>query len=370
MKSARHEIVRWLLLALLVPALVSVGCQRDSESRLGEIRALQQAGEFEASIEPTRVLLHTEPSHAEANYRLGVALVQTGRKGLAIWPLQKASQSDDYGVESGLLLAQLLLGSKDYEEAIRAADQVLALDAERRSALYIRGEANIGASRPEEALTDVGRLLENDPYDFQAQLMEEEWERPFETGRQMTVYGMFQEMATFVIYLRHEKLALEHSDKALATVYRLNARDECAHARFYEDVTRVYLEEDREGTIADLAFVAKRFRMPGVGLVPDYDQRIEVFGDKGMSWADNNTEQRTGLANTSGLHTPKPLHFFLERYTESFIREMQSFVDSIEQDHVPLVTGMDGRVPVVMAKAASMSLRERRAIALSEVSRA
>jgi tetratricopeptide (TPR) repeat protein len=171
MKSARHEIVRWLLLALLVPALVSVGCQRDSESRLGEIRALQQAGEFEASIEPTRVLLHTEPSHAEANYRLGVALVQTGRKGLAIWPLQKASQSDDYGVESGLLLAQLLLGSKDYEEAIRAADQVLALDAERRSALYIRGEANIGASRPEDALTDVGRLLEKDPYDFQAQLI-------------------------------------------------------------------------------------------------------------------------------------------------------------------------------------------------------
>ena len=81
--------------------------------------------------------------------------------------------------------------------------------------------------------------------------------------------------------LGNEKLALEHSDKALATVYRLNARDECAHARFYEDVTRVYLEEDREGTIADLAFVAKRFRMPGVGLVPDYDQRIEVMRDEG-----------------------------------------------------------------------------------------
>ena len=42
----------------------------------------------------------------------------------------------------------------------------------------------------------------------------------------------------------------------------------------------------------------------------------------------------------------------------------------IEQDKAPLVTGKDGRVPVVMAKAASMSLRDRRAVKLSEVSQA
>ena len=132
-----------------------------------------------------------------------------------------------------------------------------------------------------EYLVRSGKRTEEQMFDFQAKLMEEEWERPFETGRQMSIYGMFQEMATFVIYLRHEKLALEYSDKALATVYRLNARDECAHARFYEDVTRVYLEEDRDGTLADLAFVAKQFAMPGVGLVPDYDARIEVMRDEG-----------------------------------------------------------------------------------------
>ena len=168
--SLRNSL-KWLLLAACLVASLTTGCQRDSESRLAEIRALQDSGEFEASIEPTRVLLHTEPSNPEANYRLGIALVQTGRKGLAIWPLQKASQSDEYGIESGILLAQLLLTSKDYEEAIRAADQVLSIDPDRRSALYIRGESNIGAARPEEALTDVGRLIEKDPYDFQAQLI-------------------------------------------------------------------------------------------------------------------------------------------------------------------------------------------------------
>ena len=170
-QNSLRATLKWLLLAACLVASLTTGCQRDSESRLAEIRALQDSGEFEASIEPTRVLLHTEPSNPEANYRLGIALVQTGRKGLAIWPLQKASQSDEYGIESGILLAQLLLTSKDYEEAIRAADQVLSIDPDRRSALYIRGESNIGAARPEEALTDVGRLIEKDPYDFQAQLI-------------------------------------------------------------------------------------------------------------------------------------------------------------------------------------------------------
>ena len=156
-------------LALLV--LTPIGCSRDVESRLAEIRALQEGGEFEASIEPIRVLLHSEPSQPEANYRLGVALVQTGRKGLAIWPLQKASQTEEYGVQAGLMLAQLLLATQDYEEAIRTSDQVLARDPERVGALYVRGEANIGAARPEEALNDVARLLELRPDDYQAYIL-------------------------------------------------------------------------------------------------------------------------------------------------------------------------------------------------------
>lgn len=132
----------------------------------------------------------------------------------------------------------------------------------------------------QEYLLRSGKRTDEQMFDFQAKLMEEEWTRPFQTARQMTIYGVLQEMATFVIYLRHEKLAQKHGDQALAMIYRLNARDECAHARFYEDVTRVYLEEDRQGTLADLAFVAKEFAMPGVGIVPDYDERIAVMRDE------------------------------------------------------------------------------------------
>ena len=132
-----------------------------------------------------------------------------------------------------------------------------------------------------EYLIRSKKRTEEQMFDFHDALMRERWTPPFDTARRMTIYGVFQEMATFVIYLRHEALAKKHEDPALAAVYRLNARDECAHARFYQDVVKVYLEEDREGTLEDIAHVARNFAMPGVGIVPDYDQRIEVMRGEG-----------------------------------------------------------------------------------------
>ena len=99
-----------------------------------------------------------------------------------------------------------------------------------------------------------------------------------------------------------------------------------------------------------------------------YDQRIEVFGSGGVAWAENNTPHRTGLGNASGMHTPKPLDFFTERYGESYRQEMREFVTSIQKDTAVPVTGRDGRVPVVMGMAAARSLAERRPVALSEFS--
>lgn len=132
-----------------------------------------------------------------------------------------------------------------------------------------------------EYLIRSGKRTQEQMFDYHATLMETGWETPFGTARQMTIYGVFQEMATFVIYLRHEALAKKHNDPALAAVYRLNARDEIAHANFYKDVVRVYLEEDRDGTLLDIAHVAGNFAMPGVGIVPDYDQRINVMRGEG-----------------------------------------------------------------------------------------
>jgi acyl-[acyl-carrier-protein] desaturase len=132
-----------------------------------------------------------------------------------------------------------------------------------------------------EYLLRSGARTPEQMFDMQSRLMEKEWELPFKTARQMTIYGCLQEMATFVIYVRQEQRAKELGDECLSTIFRLNARDEIAHTRFYQDVTKVLLEEDRVGTLADIAHVAKHFKMPGVGLLPDYDERVKIMRDEG-----------------------------------------------------------------------------------------
>lgn len=101
-----------------------------------------------------------------------------------------------------------------------------------------------------------------------------------------------------------------------------------------------------------------------------YDQRVEVFGSEGVIWAENNTPYRTMLSNKSGVHAPLPLHFFLERYTESYIAEMRAFIACIQQDTPPPVTGLDGRIPVVMGLAAQRSYQEHRPVTLQEIEQA
>jgi len=166
--SLQNPWCRAVAAGLAAALLAGAGCSNDPESRLTEIRAMQSAGQFEESIQNLRVLLASDSSNPEANYRLGVALVQTGRRSLAIWPLQKAAQSDEYAVQGGLLLASTLMQTESYEEAIRAADRVLEIEPDHQGALYARAHSNIGASRPDAALEDAERLLELDPDDTRA----------------------------------------------------------------------------------------------------------------------------------------------------------------------------------------------------------
>jgi myo-inositol 2-dehydrogenase/D-chiro-inositol 1-dehydrogenase len=67
------------------------------------------------------------------------------------------------------------------------------------------------------------------------------------------------------------------------------------------------------------------------------------------------------------VHTDLPLNFFIERYTESFVAEMRSFVTAVLGRRPTEVTGIDGRIPVVMALAARKSYDEHRPVRIEEV---
>jgi len=62
-----------------------------------------------------------------------------------------------------------------------------------------------------------------------------------------------------------------------------------------------------------------------------------------------------------------PLNFFMDRYTESFANELRQFVTAIIGDKPVPISGIDGRIPVVMALAARRSYDEGRPVKLAEV---
>lgn len=122
----------------------------------------------------------------------------------------------------------------------------------------------------------------------------------------------------------------------------------------------------------DTAIIQLRFANGALGVIDNsrqavygYDQRIEVFGSKGMVRAENqiNHSVKEYLAEKSTA--ANPLYFFLERYEQAFLAEFQSFYEAWMHDEASLVSGYDGLQAHLIAKAAQESLKTNRPIPLN-----
>jgi len=98
-----------------------------------------------------------------------------------------------------------------------------------------------------------------------------------------------------------------------------------------------------------------------------YDQRIEVFGSKGSVEIKNDTATTTIIRNEDSIQSEKPLYFFLERYMGSFVEEIKQFIKAIVNDTEVPVVGFDGLQPVKIAMAATLSVKEKRPVKISEI---
>ena len=124
----------------------------------------------------------------------------------------------------------------------------------------------------------------------------------------------------------------------------------------------------------DTALLVLRFRNGVIGTIDNcrqaaygYDQRAEILGSTGSIATGNCYPNQATISTGQNVRRDLPLNFFVERYTESFATEVRSFVQSVVEDKPTAVTGMDGRIPVVMGLAARKSYDERRAVKLSEI---
>ena len=113
---------------------------------------------------------------------------------------------------------------------------------------------------------------------FEDSIFARQWEMPFTEIRQVSCYGALQETATYLGYKILKERAAEADDAVLGAIFDFIGRDEAAHAGFYRTLLGIDMEADRAGTIADMAFVIPRFKMPADGLVPGYAERLVASG--------------------------------------------------------------------------------------------
>jgi myo-inositol 2-dehydrogenase/D-chiro-inositol 1-dehydrogenase len=130
-----------------------------------------------------------------------------------------------------------------------------------------------------------------------------------------------------------------------------------------------------EGNAAvDTALITLRFAGGALATIDNgqaaygYDQRLEVLGVGGALSAANEATHGVALSNKDGVRLAGPRSFFVERYEESYVAELSTFIDCVARGVEPPVTGRDGRAAVVLALAAQRSHQDGgRPVAVGEV---
>lgn len=143
------------------------------------------------------------------------------------------------------------------------------------------------------------------------------------------------------------------------------------------EITAVGLADDPEiGAIGDFdhTLCTARFENGCMAVIDNsrscqlgYDQRAELFGSNGSVTVENVVPNTCTSMDKAGYHSDPPLNFFMERYDDAYVKEMTAFVDVVVNDK-PVPCGLeDGRLTVIYAAAANLSLAEKRTVKISEI---
>ena len=164
----------------------------------------------------------------------------------------------------------------------------------------------------------------------------------------MTIHDF--DMARFLV----DKEVVEVYAKGAALINpelsRVGDIDSAVITLTYEDGTMAIIDNSREAAYG-------------------YDQRVEVFGSRGMVKADNNLHDTHQLFNSEGSHAALPLHFFLERYAAAYKTEIREFIYALSNNTDLPVDGNDGLQSLKIGLAAIKSIKENRPVKTAEINR-
>jgi myo-inositol 2-dehydrogenase/D-chiro-inositol 1-dehydrogenase len=92
-----------------------------------------------------------------------------------------------------------------------------------------------------------------------------------------------------------------------------------------------------------------------------YDQRVELFGSKGMIVSDNRKPHEVRKFAKEFVNRQEPyLNFFIERYQEAYMNEITAFAEVVQNKSQPSVNFEDGRKALVLAETAYKSVKSGR----------
>ncbi len=87
-----------------------------------------------------------------------------------------------------------------------------------------------------------------------------------------------------------------------------------------------------------------------------YDQRIEIHGSAGRLIAGNPSVSTIEQAGELGVLTDRLMHFFMDRYSDSYRLELEAFIRKLEGAEDECPTGEDGLRALLLADAAMESI--------------
>ena len=88
-----------------------------------------------------------------------------------------------------------------------------------------------------------------------------------------------------------------------------------------------------------------------------YDQRVELFGSKGMIISENKRKNEISFYSNSSTSSKSTLmHFFIERYKDAYKNQLYDFAKFVKKNVKPLAEFEEGRRALIMANAAKKSI--------------
>ena len=94
-----------------------------------------------------------------------------------------------------------------------------------------------------------------------------------------------------------------------------------------------------------------------------YDQRVELFGSKGMLISGNKSENETEIFTKNNTSQRKPLlNFFIDRYVDAYRLQLDELALYSRTKKSPISSFEDGRRALIIANAASTSLKLKKQI--------